>query len=70
MILSFHLSPQEKKINVEKETKKKIKEIGKDIIIKPENFYFGHIFVDASYLCYSLDFSNLSEETQRRRKTE
>lgn len=29
--------------------------------IRPQKFDFGHIFVDLSYLCYSLDFPKLSE---------
>ena len=61
MILPFVLSPPcQKIIDVERETKK-LKGIGKGIVIKPRNFYFGPIFVDISYQCYSSDLPKLSE---------
>ena len=47
--------PKKKIINGDKETKK-IKGIGKGVVIKP-----GIFFVDLSYLCYSLDFPKLSK---------
>lgn len=43
--MTLSLSPKEKIINVEKETRN-IKGIGKDTVVKPENLHLGYIFVD------------------------
>lgn len=59
---------RKKKINGEKETKK-IKGIGKGMVTRPGNFCSGHIFVDLSYLYYSIDFPKLSKLEGYRKHT-